>query len=83
MRKGRKEASVFIFYEIKMENQKFFFCVKLGIFCLELGKNHTFWHWELGRISAPKSDDGEPCNYTINNLKQIILETVQLAHQGL
>ena len=47
-----------------MENKKkkiiiFFF--KLGIFCLEMGKKHTFWHWEWGRISAPKSGDGEPC----------------------
>ena len=47
-----------------MENKKkkkknFFF--KLGIFCLELGKKHTFWHWEWGRISAPKSGDREPC----------------------
>ena len=36
-----------------MENQKkgepkffIFFFVKLGIFCLELGKKHTLWHWE-------------------------------------
>ena len=32
----------------------------MGIFCLELGKKHTFWHWEWGRISAPKSGDREP-----------------------
>ena len=31
--------------------------IKLGIFCLELEKKHTFWHWEWGRISAPKSSD--------------------------
>ena len=54
---GEKEASVIIFYEIKMENQKKkFFFVKLGIFCLELRKKHTFWHWEWGR----KSGDQEP-----------------------
>ena len=36
---------------MKMENRNFFFfffffffVVKLGIFCLELGKKHTFWH---------------------------------------
>ena len=34
--------------------------VRLGILCLELGKNYTFWHWEWGRISAPKSGDREP-----------------------
>ena len=28
----------------------YFFVVKLGIFCQELGKKHTFWHWERGRI---------------------------------
>ena len=25
-----------------------------------IGKKHTFWHWEWGRISAPKSGDREP-----------------------
>ena len=62
-------CSVFILYEIKVEKKKktvffffffFFFVVNLGIFCLELGKKHTFWHWEWGRISAPKSGDREP-----------------------
>ena len=38
-----------------MENKK------KKIFCLELGKKHTFWHWEWGRISAPKLGDREPC----------------------
>ena len=48
----------FVLHAIKMENQKKkFFMVKLEIFCLELGKKHTFWHWEWGRISAPKSGD--------------------------
>ena len=65
-------CSVFILYEMKGGEAKkkkkkkkkkfffFFFFVKLGIFCLELGKKHTFWHWEWGRISAPKSGDREP-----------------------
>ena len=26
-----------------------------------IGKKHTFWHWERGRILAPKSGDREPC----------------------
>ena len=29
------------------------YLVRLGIFHLELGKKHTFWLWEWGRISAP------------------------------
>ena len=36
--------------------------VRLGIFHLELGKKHTFWLWEWGRISAPNFGDREPCN---------------------
>ena len=44
----------------KKKKKKFF---QIGIFCLELGKKHTFWHWEWGRISAPKSGDREPCIY--------------------
>ena len=36
--------------------------VRLGIFHLELvGKKHTFWLWEWGRISAPNFGDREPC----------------------
>ena len=51
-----------------MENQKkIFFFVKLVIFCLELGKKHTVWHWEWGRISAPKLGDQEPCTLEVNN----------------
>ena len=58
-------CSAFVLYEIKMENKKKkgfkgCFFVILGIFCLELGKKHTFWHWEWGRIPAPKSGDREP-----------------------
>ena len=34
--------------------------VRLGIFHLDLGKNHTFWLWEWGRISAPNFGDREP-----------------------
>ena len=34
---------------------------RLGIFHLELGKKHTFWLWEWGRISAPNFGDREPC----------------------
>ena len=52
-KKKKKKKFFFFFF--------FFFFVKLGIFCLELGKKHTFWHWEWGRISAPKSGDREPC----------------------
>ena len=37
------------------------YLVKLGIFHLELGKKHTFWLWEWGRISAPNFGDREPC----------------------
>ena len=29
-------------------------------FFVELGKKHTFWHWEWGQILAPKSGDREP-----------------------
>ena len=63
---------------MKMENSKkkkkkkkffFFFVVNLGIFCLELGKKHTFWHWEWGRILAPKSGDREPWCYAEITLK--------------
>ena len=35
--------------------------VRLGIFLLELGKNHTIWHWEWGRISAPDFGNQKPC----------------------
>ena len=42
------------------------FLVRLGIFHLELGKKHTFWHWEWGRISAPNFGDREPCRMVIN-----------------
>ena len=71
MRKGRERSKCYYILlfcdEIKMENQKkkkkkkiiFFFC-QIGNFFLELGKKHTFWHWEWGRISAPKSGDREP-----------------------
>ena len=51
----------------KKKNFFFFFFFKLGIFCLELGKKHTFWHWEWGRISAPKSGDREPCRMSLVN----------------
>ena len=37
------------------------YLVRLGIFHLELGKKHTFWLWEWGRISAPNFGDREPC----------------------
>ena len=37
------------------------YLVRLGIFHLELGKKHTFWLWEWGRISAPNCGDREPC----------------------
>ena len=37
------------------------YLVRLGIFQLELGKKHTFWLWEWGRISAPNFGDREPC----------------------
>ena len=37
----------------KKKKKNFFFFwggggggVKLGIYCLELGKKHTFWHWD-------------------------------------
>ena len=33
---------------------------RLEIFHLELGKKHTFWLWEWGRISAPNFGDREP-----------------------
>ena len=57
-----------------MENQKkkkffFFFFVKLGIFCLELGKKHTFWHWEWGRnrvIESPETRNMSIYNETRN-----------------
>ena len=72
MRKGRERSKCY--YRIKSDGEqkkkkkKIFFFFRLGIFCLELGKKHTFWHWEWGRISAPKSGDREPCllNTTIN-----------------
>ena len=48
-------CSVFVLYEIKMENQKKKKkTVKLGFFLSGIGKKHTFWHWEWGRISTPK-----------------------------
>ena len=66
MRKGRERSKcyyillfceiVFTLYEIKMENKKNFF-VKLGIFCLELGKNILFGIGNGAEISAPKSGD--------------------------
>ena len=37
--------------------------VRLGIFHIELGKKHTFWLWEWGRISAPNFGDREPCDH--------------------
>ena len=51
--------------EIKMENPpplplKIFFLSNWDFFFVELGKKHTFWHWEWGRISTPKSEDQEP-----------------------
>ena len=49
--------------------------VRLGIFHLELGKKHTFWLWEWGRISAPNFGDREPCVYTIITA---ILSTMQI-----
>ena len=30
-------------------------------------EKHTFWHWEWGRISVPKSGDREPC-YTVSTV---------------
>ena len=34
---------------------------QIGNFSSEIGKKkHTFWHWEWGRISAPKSGDQGP-----------------------
>ena len=67
MRKGRERSkcyyillfceivcSVFILYEIKMENKK------KTIFVWNWEKN-IFWHWEWSRILAPKSGDREPC----------------------
>ena len=50
-----------VLYEIKMENQK---KKQKKIFFVEflsrIGKKHTFWQWEWGRISAPNSGDQEP-----------------------
>ena len=45
-------CSVFVLYEIKMENKKsvVVFC-QIGNFLSRIGKKHTFWHWEWGRIS--------------------------------
>ena len=59
-------------YEIKMEKKKkkkiFFFFGGGGggggggsNFVWNWDKNILFWHWEWGRISAPKSGDREPC----------------------
>ena len=48
------KCSVFVLYEIKMENKKTFFFVKIGIFCRDLGKKNTFWHWKCGR-NSPKN----------------------------
>ena len=45
-----------------MQNQKKkkqFFC-QIGNFLSRIGKKHTFWHWDRGRILALKSGDGEP-----------------------
>ena len=39
--------------------------VRLGFFHLELGKKHTFWLGEWGRISAPNFEDREPCDLTL------------------
>ena len=49
-----------------------FFFVKLGIFCLELGKKHTFWHWEWGRISAQNRVIKSPGNDSTFPKKTII-----------
>ena len=49
--------------EAKKKKKKFFSLGgggQIGNFCLEFGKKHTFWHWEWGRISAPKLGDREP-----------------------
>ena len=34
--------------------------VKMGIFLSGIGEKQTFWYWEWGLISAPKSGDREP-----------------------
>ena len=47
-------------YEIKMVNQKKNFFCQIGNCLSRIGEKHTFWHWEWGQISAPKSDDREP-----------------------
>ena len=87
MRKGRERSKCYYILlfcdEKKMENQKkkifffFFFCCQIGNFFLELGKKHTFWHWEWGRISAPKSGDREPCQLST---KFILLINVKMSN---
>ena len=46
-----------------------------------MGKKHTLWHWEWGRISAPKSGDREPWFDTINLEWSIVyIEGSQVMH---
>ena len=51
-----------------MENQKKFF-FKLGIFCLELGKNILFGIGNGAVILAPKLGDREPWDWSLKNPK--------------
>ena len=36
---------------------------QIGNFSSGIGKKHTFWHWEWGRISTPNPGDREPWGY--------------------
>ena len=46
-----------------MENQNKEKKSQIENFLSGIGKKHTFWHWEWGLISAPKSGDREPCQF--------------------
>ena len=50
-------CSAFVLYVIKIKKKD----SQIGNFLSGIGiKNHNFWHWEWGRISAPKSGYREP-----------------------
>ena len=60
MRKGRDRSKCFYILSKYREPKKKYFLSNWEIFVWNWKKN-TFWHWEWGRISAPKSGNREPC----------------------
>ena len=56
----------------------FEYFVLRGIFFQNRGKKHTFWRWEWGCISAPKTAEKKHCSLTLKTIASCLLKMMFL-----